>query len=812
MIWQNLKFAVKMLRKSPLLSVTAVAALALGIGANTALFSVIDAVLLRPLSYPHPERIVEVLRSYRDGNSWATTPMKFAFWQKENQSFEAMAAHSFLPLGLNLVGRGEAQRLAGLAVTADYFRVLGVQPVLGRMYTAAEDKPGAGKYAVLSYPLWQRLFAGKATAIGGTLAISNDSYQVIGVMPRDFDTPQHADVWVPMQLVIDPTDRSNDYPVIARLKPGVTLPMAQADMRVVAERFRKAYGSNLINKGETIAVWKFRDFLVDGARQPLWILLAAVGFVLLIACANVANLLLARSTAREREMAVRVAVGASSRQIIGQLLTESMLLALAGAATGAMLAGLCLPLLLRLTPQAIPQLAGATIDWKVLLFALAAAVGTGLLFGLFPAIQSARLGIANPLRESATRTTTNAASQRVRQGLVVAEMAITLLLLIGASLLIKTLGNLQDVRPGFDSRNVLTMRMSLTPRYGSPRQLGELHKRLAARLETIPGVASVASANMLPMTAWSDLPFEIVGRPVTMENMPDERYRFISQNYFATLRIPVLEGREFTDRDTADSEPVLVINQALARQYFPRQNPIGQQILVGRIVGPLFADKVRTIVGVVGDTHDVGLERPAPPELFEPTAQIPPALLAGQVSLVPVSWMVRTTRNPMAMAEQIRREALTVAGDLPMGEAKSLSDVLSGSLARQRFVVTLLTVFAGLALLLGSVGLYGVISYSVAQRTRELGIRSALGAQRTDLLRLVVSEGMRLTALGLAVGVAAAFGLTRFLQSLLFGISPFDPLVLGAVTLLLGSVGLLACFVPAYRAARVDPLVALHQE
>ncbi len=812
MIWQNLKFAVKMLGKSPLLSVTAVAALALGIGANTALFSVIDAVLLRPLSYPHPERMVEILRAYPDGNVQSTTTTKFAFWQRENHSFEAMAAHSFLPIGLNLVGRGEAQRLAGLAVSADYFRVLGVEPMLGRMFTATEDKRGAGKFAVLSYALWERIFGGQASAIGKTLAISNDSYQVIGVMPRGFDTPQHAELWVPLQLAMDPKDRANDYPVIARLKPGVNLAMAQADMRVVGERFRQAYGSDYMNKTESVAVWKFRDFLVGDAKQPLWILLAAVGFVLLIACANVANLLLARSAGREREMAVRVAVGASSRQIIGQLLTESLLLALVGAATGTLLASLCLPLLLRLTPKAIPQLAESTIDWKVLAFALLVAVVTGLLFGLFPAVQSARLGIANPLRESGTRTTTNAASQRVRQGLVVAEIAITLLLLIGASLLVRTLGNLQAVRPGFEAKNVLTMQVSLSANYESPRQLGVLIRRLSARLMTLPGVESVTSANMLPMTAWSDLPFEIAGRPTTLENMPDERYRFVAQDYFRTLRIPVKEGREFTERDTTDSELVMVINEALARKYFSKQNPLGQQVTVARILGPVFADRPRTIVGVVGDTHDTGLERPSPPQFFEPMAQIPPALLKGQSALTPASWMVRTTGDPMAMAERVRREALTVAGDLPLGEAKALTEVLSESLARQRFMVTLLTVFAGLALLLGSVGLYGVVSYSVAQRTRELGIRSALGAQRADLLRLVVGEGMRLTAIGLAIGVAAAFALTRFLQSLLFGVSPADPLILGAVTSLLGMVGLVACFVPAYKASRVDPLVALHQE
>ena len=812
MIVQNLKYSLKALVRTPLVTITAVVALALGIGANTALFSVIDAVLLRPLDYPHPERIVELVRSWPSQDAWATSPPKFAFWQHENRVFDAVAAYTFNAVGLNLVGQGEPERLPALGVSAGYFQVLGVQPFLGRSWMAAEDKPGAAKGAVLSYRLWQRLFHGQRAALGQSLSLSSASYQIIGVMPKGFDSSEHAELWVPLQLKIDPSDRANDYRVIARLKPGVSLPMAQADLSVVGQRFRKTFGKDLMDEHETIKAIRFHDFLVDDAKRPLWILLVAVGFVLLIACANVANLLLARSANRQREMAVRVAVGASGAQIVKQLLIESWLLSFAGAACGCLLASAFLPLLLKLAPADIPQLTGATIDLKVLLYTLLVAFVTGTIFGIFPALQSARLGIANPLRDAGTRTTANAASQRARQMLVIAEVAITLLLLVGASLLIRTLLNLQAVEPGFKAQNVLTLEMSLDDKYSSGSALASLTERVTRRLLTVPGVKFAATGGLLPLSGYMDLPFEIVGRPAKPDDMPDERYRFISPRYMVALSIPVRSGREFDERDTAKSAPVMLVNDAFASKYFPKQNPIGQQILVGRIMGPVFADQPRRIVGVVGSTRDEGLGRPAPPEMFEPEAQVPTGLLKLDISILPLKWVIRTSRDPLALAGIVRREALTVAGDLPMSEPKPLAAIISDSLARQRFVVTLLGVFAGIALLLGTVGLYGVISYSVAQRTREMGIRSALGAQRANLLRLVVGNGMWLAGWGLLAGLLASLALTRFLRSLLFGVSPADPLLLAGVTALLGMVALAACFLPAWRASRVDPVTALRQE
>jgi putative ABC transport system permease protein len=675
----------------------------------------------------------------------------------------------------------------------------------------------AGHYAVLSYALWQNLFHGDPHVPGKTLSLGNADYQVLGVMPAGFTTDtylalQRPDLWIPLQLKIDPTDIANDYCVIARLKPGVSLERARQDLNGVTQRFRNVYGSKLIDRNESIGVISYRDFIINDAKRPLWILLGAVAFVLLLACANVANLLLARSAARQHEMAIRVAVGATGAQLVRQLLTESLILSLAGAALGCLVGNVFLPALLHLAPAGIPLLAGARIDNRVLLFILSIAVLTGIAFGLFPAIQSAWLGIANPLRQAGKRTTMTAASRRLRHALVAAEIAVSLLLLVGASLLIKSMANLESVPAGLDANNVLTMQMSLDDRFDSSNAVAAMVTSVTTRLEAMPGVTSAATTNMLPMWPYFDLPFEIMGRPTSRENMPDELYRFASWDYFSTLRVPVIAGRTFSERDNAGSAPVVIVNEAFAHKYFPRQNPLGRQILIGRIMGPNFADKPRQIVGIVGDIHDAGLGETAPPEMFAPEAQVPDGLMNLDRQLAPLNWVIRTAGDPMALAERIRRETLAASGGIPMAEPRPLSAILSDSVARQRFLMTLLSIFAGIALLLGTVGLYGVISYSVAQRTREMGIRSAMGARRADLLKLVVGEGMRLVAAGVVIGLGAAFALTRFLQSALYGVAPSDPAVLAAVTFLMASIALVACFIPALRASRVDPLIALREE
>ena len=814
MFFSDLKYAARALRKSPAMTITAIAALALGIGANTALFTVVNTILLRPMNYPHAERIVEVTRSWQGGgfNSPAVTAPKFDFWRTQNRSFEAVAAYGFLPLGINLTGQGEPQRVSRLPVTAGFFQVLGVQPFLGRSFSESEDKPGAGHFAVVSYALWQRLFHGDRRAVGKILTLNDASYTVLGIMPPNFDFPEAADVWTPMQLKIDPSDHNNDYRVIARLNPGVSAQQAAEDMRLIGQHFRQQFGRGLMADTEGVGVIGFHSWIVGNVRPMLLVLMGAVGFVLLIACANVANLLLARSAARRQEMAVRAALGASGGRIMRLLFTESLLLSLVGAALGILLAQSSLPLLLGLAPANLPLLPRVSIDWNVILFAVAIAVLTGFLFALFPAVQSMRLGISNPLHDSGSRTTANASANRARQILVVAEVAISLILLIGAGLLIQTFKNLSGVNPGFDTRHVLTTQMSVSDdRFRMTAATAQLADRIAMRLEAMPGVVAVASTIALPTQPGPDDPFEIVGR-TTSSDTPNEQMRVITPHYFSALRISVLAGRTFTLSDTQQSHAVIIINKALARKYFPKENPIGEQILVGRAMGPVFADQPREIVGVVADTHDAGLGAPPQPIFFEPLAQLPDALMALDNQLMPLNWVIRTSRDPLAMAEQIRRQTLTASGGVPMAEPRLLEDVVGASISRQRFSMTLLAIFAGLAMLLGAIGIYGVISYSVAQRTRELGIRSALGATRGDLLRLVIGQGMWLASIGLAVGLFSALGLTQVLKGMLYGVTEFDPAVLISVTALLAAIALAACWFPARRAARIDPAIALRQD
>jgi len=815
MIFDDVKYAVRSLRKSPSMTLTALAALALGIGANTALFTVVNAVLLRPMNYPRPERIVEITRSWQGGKfNWpAVTPTKFDFWLRGNHSFDAVGAYSFGGAGVNLAGQSEPERLTSLPVTADFFRVLDVQPYLGRTFTESEDKPGAGHFVIISYPLWQRLFHGDPGVVGRGLSLNTANYTILGVMPANFEFPQSADLWTPMQLKIDPADHANDYDVIARLKPDVTLAQATEDMRSVGLRFGQQFGRGvMMGENEGVGVIPFQSWTVGNVRPALLVLMGAVGFVLLIACANVANLLLARSAARRREMAVRTALGASGWQLMRLLFTESLLLSVSGTVLGVVLAQSAVPLLLGLAPANLPLMPHVELGWGVILFAGAIALLTGLLFGLFPALQSWHLGISNPLREAGTRTTSNASANRARQILVVAEVAISLVLLIGAGLLVQTFKNLSGVEPGFDAHRVLTMQMSVSDeRFRTTVATANMVHRVLTRLEAIPGVEAVGTTSFLPTDPGFDDPFEIIGRPPSKE-IADEFMRLVSPGYFSAIRIPVVAGRAFTDQDTQQGHGVIIINQALARRYFPHENPIGQQILVGRVMGPIFADTPREIVGVVGDSRDGGLGEPARPIFFEPLAQVPDGIMALTNQLVPVNWVIRTAGDPLAMAERIRRETLTASGGVPMAEPRLLEQVLGDSIARQRFTMTVLGVFAGMAMLLGAIGLYGVISYSVAQRTRELGIRAALGAARSDLARLVVTQGMWLVGIGLALGLIAALGLTQFLKGMLYGVTAFDPRVMASVTALLAAVALVACSLPACRAARIDPVIALRDE
>jgi putative ABC transport system permease protein len=811
-IIQEVRFAVRSLRKSPVMSATAIAVVALGIGANTALFTVFDAVLLRGLPYPDSGRIMEITRRFPGyGDIWAVTPTDFDFWRTQNHSFEAVSAQNYLPVLLNLTHGQEPEQLRGLPVTADYFRVLGVAPALGRTFTAAEDRPGSGHYVVLSHSSWSRLFARNPKVLGESLLLGGAPYTVVGVMPPGFDSPQHADMWIPLALAIDPADRANDYSVLARLGPGVTLESAQRDMQRVGDLFRATYPA-LINSDETVGVVSYHDYLVAGFRPALVVLLVAVGFVLAIVCANVANLLLARFTGRQHEIAVRRALGATLWTLIRQLLTESLLLAGAGAAAGLLLAAGIVPFLMTLTPTDLPQFVAPAINAPTILLAALLAVAVATLFTLAPIVSQAQAPASDALRQAGTRTTESAGSGRFRRLLVIAQVSISFMLLTGAGLLGKTFQRLTRVNPGFDAANVFITQMSIAdPRFAESQVVAEMTDRAASRLEALPGVAAAGATDLPPLNGLYDLPFEIIGRPVDPNRTTDEKIRNVSPHYFAALGVPVVAGRAFSARDTKASTPAMLVNQAFADKYFPRGDPLGQQILIGRIMGPRFADSPRQIVGVVGNTRDQGLGSPAPPEMFLPLAQVPDAVMDGNRKEIPLNWVVRTRGGPAGLAPVIGRE-LTAATGLPAGEMMPVGRLVADSLARQRFSMVLLAIFAALALALGSMGLYGLIAYSVAQRTREIGIRCAVGAAPSDLVWLVFRDGMRLVLTGLAIGLAVSVWLSRFLRAMLYGVSPNDPIILIGVAIVLALTAALASLLPAWRAARIDPVLALRVE
>jgi predicted permease len=810
----DIALAFRMLRKNPSLTVAALLAISLGIGANTVLFSVVEGVLLRPLNYPQADRIVELTRKFPGfDEAWSVAAAKFDFWRTHNRSFSAVAAISFVANPVNFDANGEPERVETLYTSSEYPAVMGVNPTRGRFFSRAEDVPNGGNYAVLTDAFWRSRLHRDSNVIGHALNLAGKAYTVIGIMPRGFESEPKADVLLPLQLAINPADHSNNYRVIARLKPGVTLAAAKRDMARVAGQFRQQY-KTAIGPNESVGVVGYREWLTRGVRLPLLILLGAVGLVLLIACANVANLLLARSAAREQEIAIRTALGASRGRLIRQLLTESAVLSFAGAAGGLLLASLALPAVIAAAPANLPRASTIQLNWPVLVFTIVLSLATGILFGIVPAIQASRRGINNPLRESGTRTATQSSGNWIRQSLVVAEVALSLVLLAGAGLLLQTFVKLSGVNPGFDARNVLVLEMSINDaRLNGNPAIGQMVESVATRLRTVNGVTSVAASAFLPLQIGPDLPFQIVGHFVDPDKAPDEFIRYVSPHYFDTMRMKLVAGRDFNRRDVLTAPPVAIVNEAFAQKYFPKTTALGQKLLIGAgMTLPFREDTPREIVGVVSDTHEQGLGVAPDPVMYESLAQVPSDVLVFDAKVFPLRWLIRTNSNPLAFAPEIRRSSEIATGGIPLSHPQTLEDVVGSSISQQQFLMTLLSVFAGLALFLGSIGLYGVLSYGVARRTRELGIRSALGANRSDLLALIVRQGMTMTGIGIVIGIVASLGLTQFLSSVLYGVTPQDPAVLIAVTAVLILVALAACLVPARRAASIDPVIALREQ
>ncbi|MGA9996778.1 MAG: ABC transporter permease [Pyrinomonadaceae bacterium] len=805
---QDLRYGVRMLLKSPGFSIVVVVALALGIGANSAIFSVVNAVLLRPLSFERPEQLMMVWGGTKQNNNarLVLSVPDMSDLREQSQTLEYIAPYQ--QAGAALTNGGETERLYGANVSADIFPLLRAKPLMGRTFTREEDVAGGPPVIVISEGLWQRQFGSAPDIIGKEIKLGSKGYIVVGVMPQGFRFPirsEKPDFWQPISsspsyAAAKDVRGSRSLRVVARLKQGVTIAQAQADLAAIARRLEGQYPDS--NTGLSFSVIPLQEDIVGSVRPALLVILGAVGFVLLIACANVANLLLARAASRHKEIAIRTALGAGRMRIVRQFLTESLLLSLAGGALGLLLAMWGVDLLVAASPADLPRTGEIGLDANVLGFTLAVSVLTGILFGLVPALQASKLDLNESLKEGGRGSTENLRRNRVRSLLVIAEVALSLMLLVGAGLLIRSFVSLLNTSPGFETEGLLVVDLPLSrSKYPSGEQQVALVRQLIERVREVPGVASVAAVNIVPLSGNDrQSSFTIEGRPEPPAGQePDAEASTVTPDYFRTMGIPLRRGRIFTEQDKQDAPPVLVISETLARRNFPGEDPLGKRLVIDDDKPPY------EIVGIVGDVRHQGLETEVYPEYYLSFFQLP----ERQVNL-----MIRAAPPSDAASIQgaVRGAIKQVDSDQLIWEMKKMQQLLSESVARRRFNMMLLGVFASLALLLASVGIYGVMSYTVAQRTHEIGIRMALGAQVRDVFKLVVGQGMTLVLIGVGLGLIGAFAVTRVMSSLLFGISATDPLTFAGVASLLAGIAFVACLIPARKATKVDPMIALRYE
>jgi predicted permease len=803
--FQDLRYAGRMQLKSPGFTIVAVIALALGIGANTAIFSVVNTVLLQPLPYRDPEQLVMVWEDASKHGYPRDTPAaaNFVDWRDQSTVFDGMAA--IADESFNLTGVGDPERLEGRRVSANLFPLMGVEPHIGRTFTSTEDQPGAPRVALLSYALWQRRFGGDQSIVGKSLNLNGESYTVVGVMPARFQFPTSDDnVWVPLAFTAqEAANRNRHYlQVVGRLKPGITLERAQSEMSTIGARLQQQYPQSNADLG--VAVQSLHEHLVGDIKPALLILLGAVGLVLLIACVNVANLLLARAAVRQKEIAVRVALGARRGRLIRQFLTESVLLATVGGIVGLAIAYGGLILLRAFIPENISQAREISIDLRVLGFTFLVSIVTGLVFGLAPALQAARFNQTETLKEGGRDSATGSSGKRIRSLLVMSEVAVSLVLLIGAGLLINSFLRLRSVDPGFKADNLLTMKIVLPePKYEEMVRRSAFYTDVVQRVESLAGVKSAAVTTNLPLyRQGNSIGIRIEGRPDPPPGQPlIVVTRIISPRYFETMSIPLLAGRQFTDHDTDTSPNVVVISEAMARRHWPGEDAIGKRIAAGRVRSD--ADWIQ-VIGVVKDVRQFELTADPKPQMYLTYRQ------AG--FFAPEDLVVKTDVDPASLAATVRKTVWEIDKDQPVSNIRTMEEILSESIARQRFSMLLLAIFAAVALTLAAVGIYGVMSYSVAQRTHEIGIRMALGAQTGAVLKLAVGYGMKLVIVGVVVGLIAAFALTRVMATLLFGVTATDPTTFVLISLLLVLVAALASYIPARRATKVDPIIALRYE
>jgi putative ABC transport system permease protein len=808
--WNDIKHSLRLFFRSPGFTMVAIATLALGIGANTAIFTVVNAVLLKPLTYPNADRMVDFL-AHSSGLAiynrlHSTTEFQF-FQRQTNVSKEIMAYDNAGP-GFNLTGGSRPEQVNGIHVTEGYFRVYSAPVLLGRTFTPQEDSPHGGKVVILSYGLWQRRFGRDQAIVGKSISLGNEPYTVVGVIGKDFVADPQADLWLPFQFAPASTDGNVSFYVTAVLQPSVTIAQVNAQLRAVSLEYHREFPNTEWRPYFTVG--PLRDSIIGDARNSLLMMLGAVGLVLLISCANVANLLLVRASVRKREFAIRSALGSGRARIVRQLLTESVLLSLASGILGVAIGFVGVRALLAVSPAGLPRIGedGSAIgmDWRVLGFTLAVSLITGILFGLFPAFSASRSDLNATLKESGNRSGTGFREGKARSLLVVSEVSLALVLLIGAALLIRTFVAIHEVGPGFDAHNVLTMEMSLNgERYQHTAGVAQLLRDGRNRLNALPGVELAAAGFWRPIDVADGAGFQIIGRQVA-KGCCGSQWMSITPGYLSLFRIPVLRGRDFTENDVADAPHVALINEAFARKYWPGEDPVGQHIRDGDEGG------VESIVGIVADFHDAGLANPASPMIIVPIAQVTDSYNAAYANIQPLFWMVRTQGDPHRLISAVTEQLRIESAGFPVGHVRTMDEVMGRSTARQSFNMLLLTIFGTVALLLAAIGIYGLIAYSVAQRTQEIGIRMALGADRGTIRKLVVWQGIRLTLVGVVAGIAASFGLTRLLSTFLFGVKPWDLAVFVSAPLILTAIALLAVWLPAARASKLDPMQALRME
>jgi putative ABC transport system permease protein len=814
-IWQDIRFGLRMLLKSPGVTAITIMALALGIGANTAIFSIVNAILLRPLSYEKPDRLMMVWeKNVKKGLGEIPTSLpNFVDLRDSNKTFEDMGA--FTDSMFNLTGGDEPQRVSGLRITPSLFSMLGTKPILGRVFLPEEGQPGAANVFILSHSMWQRNFGKNPNLVGQTVSLNGESYTVVGIMPPDFKFPPtftatiassqasmaRADLWIPLTTDEVPMVReARALYMIGRLKPGVKVEAAQAEMSGIANRLQKEYPADADME---VSVIPLQTQVTGDVRLALIVLFGAVGGVLLIACANVANLLLTKAVGRQKEIAVRVALGAGRVRIIRQLLTESLMLGLLGGILGLLLAALGVRQLIAFGPANDARLTDVSIDVPVLLFTLLAAVLTSIVFGLAPALKVSKLDLNETLKEGGRSNAGGGTEQRLRSVLVISEVALALVLLITSGLMLKSFLRLQNVNPGFNPANLITMELELPEnKYREKHQQAAFQQQLVARIAALNGVQHAATVNNLPFSGnENNNSLTIEGRPVPI---PTERprafWRSISPGYFQAMSIPLRQGRFFTDSDNAEAPGVSLINETAAQRFWPGEDPVGKRFKQGR---PDSKNPWLTIVGVVGGVSHTALGVGAQPEIYTSFSQNP----GPRITLV-----ARTTSDPRNSVANVRREVSALDRDLPASNIKFMDEIISGTVAQPRLYTLLLGIFAALALMLATIGIYGVMAYSVTQRTREIGIRLALGAQSTDVLKMIVKQGMFLALTGITIGLVLSLVTTRVLGSLLYGVSATDPWTFAVISILLAGVTLLACLIPARKATKVDPMIALRYE